>query len=116
MKRLLLVEDEDVILKALKRLLERNHYEVECAASVNEALARELSSFDLILADLRLPGELGTALIPASDPVPVVIMTSHASVRSAVEARRIPRTVHPMRTCRRSRSPKVLAHPALTPP
>lgn len=88
MKRLLLVEDEEVILKALRRLLERNHYEVQCATSVDSALATPLHSFDLILADLRLPGELGTALIPAANPVPVVIMTSHASVRSAVEAMR----------------------------
>ncbi len=88
MKRLLIVEDEDVILKALKRLLERNHFEVHCAGSVQEALAYKLHSFDLILADLRLPGELGTALIGPADPIPVVIMTSHASVRSAVDAMR----------------------------
>jgi len=87
-KRLLLVEDEEVILKALKRLLERNHYLVQCASSADEALAMPLQSFDLILADLRLPGELGTSLIPAANPVPVVIMTSHASVRSAVDAMR----------------------------
>ncbi|MFK7996686.1 MAG: sigma-54-dependent transcriptional regulator [Granulosicoccus sp.] len=88
MKRLLVVEDEEVILKALKRLLERNHYEVHCATSVSAALATPLHTFDLILADLRLPGELGTALIPEADPIPVVIMTSHASVRSAVDAMR----------------------------
>jgi len=87
-KRLLLVEDEEVILKALKRLLERNHYEVHCATSVDGALATPLHSFDLILADLRLPGEQGTALIPVASPVPVIIMTSHASVRSAVDAMR----------------------------
>lgn len=88
MKKLLVVEDEEVILKALKRLLERNHYEVHCAGSVDEALAAQMHSFDLVLADLRLPGEPGTALIPAADPIPVVIMTSHASVRSAVDAMR----------------------------
>ena len=88
MKRLLLVEDEEVILKALRRLLERNHYEVQSATSVDEALKNELHSFDLILADLRLPGDMGTALIPVADPVPVIIMTSHASVRSAVDAMR----------------------------
>ena len=88
MKRLLVVEDEDVILKALRRLLERNHYEVHCASSVDEAIAADLTSFDLILADLRLPGDLGTTMIPLADPIPVVIMTSHASVRSAVDAMR----------------------------
>jgi len=41
-----------------------------------------------VLADLRLPGVLGTEIIVHADPVPVVIMTSHASVRSAVDAMR----------------------------
>ena len=88
MNRLLLVEDEEIILKSLRRLLERNHYEVHCATTVDEALDNELHGFDLILADLRLPGKMGTALIPAAAPVPVIIMTSHASVRSAVDAMR----------------------------
>lgn len=88
MKKILLVEDEDVILKALCRLLERNHYEVNTATTVEQALAAEPQSFDLILADLRLPGAEGTTIIPAAGAVPVVIMTSHASVRSAVEAMR----------------------------
>jgi len=88
MKKLLVVEDEDVILKALKRLLERNHYSIQTATTVEEALQAEPQSFDLILADLRLPGAEGTAIIPSAGAVPVVIMTSHASVRSAVDAMR----------------------------
>ncbi len=88
MKRILLIEDEDVILKALTRLLERNHYSVTTATTVEAASDLHPSSFDLILADLRLPGAPGTAIIPAADPVPVIIMTSHASVRSAVDAMR----------------------------
>lgn len=88
MKRLLIVEDEEVILKALKRLLERNHYEVYTATTVELALQAQPQSFDLILADLRLPGAEGTDIIPSAGAVPVVIMTSHASVRSAVDAMR----------------------------
>ena len=88
MKRILLIEDEEVILKALTRLLERNHYSVTAATTVETAKELHPSSFDLILADLRLPGEPGTTIIPAADPVPVIIMTSHASVRSAVDAMR----------------------------
>ncbi len=88
MKRLLLVEDEEVILKALRRLLERNHFEVQTATTVEQAIEAQPQSFDLVLADLRLPGATGTTIIPLAEPVPVVIMTSHASVRSAVEAMR----------------------------
>ncbi|MFK7855686.1 MAG: sigma-54-dependent transcriptional regulator [Granulosicoccus sp.] len=88
MKRLLLVEDEEVILKALTRLLERNHYDVCAVSTVEEAIKLQPQSFDLVLADLRLPGAEGTSIIPLADPAPVVIMTSHASVRSAVDAMR----------------------------
>ncbi len=88
MKRLLLVEDEEVILKALRRLLERNQFHVETATTVEEAIAAQPQSFDLVLADLRLPGAEGTSVITLADPVPVIIMTSHASVRSAVDAMR----------------------------
>jgi len=88
MSRILIIEDEEVIVKALTRLLERNRYEVTSANSVEEALTLEPRGFDLVLADLRLPGVLGTEIIVHADPVPVVIMTSHASVRSAVDAMR----------------------------
>ena len=88
MNRLLLVEDEDIILKALTKLLVRNHFDVTTASTVEEAIVAQPQSFDLILADLRLPGAEGTDIIPIADPIPVIIMTSHASVRSAVSAMR----------------------------
>jgi len=88
MRRLLLIEDEEVILRALTRLLERHRHDVVAVRDVDAAEALDPRSFDLVLADLRLPGRDGTAVIPLVAPVPVVIMTSHASVRSAVEAMR----------------------------
>lgn len=86
MNSLLLIEDEEVILKALTRLLERHHFDVISCTSVEQALKLEPNSFNLILADIRLPGVAGTEIIRHAAPVPVVIMTSHASVRSAVNA------------------------------
>lgn len=88
MNRILVIEDEELILKALTKLLERNHYDVTTAQTVEAAIEAQPQSFDLILADLRLPGVEGTEIIPIADPIPVVIMTSHASVRSAVTAMR----------------------------
>ncbi len=89
MKRILVVEDEPVIRKALQQLLERNQYVVRSVGSVPEAIEENLSSFNLILADLRLPGAEGTDLIAIAAPVPVLIMTSHASVRSAVQSMKL---------------------------
>jgi len=88
MNRILVIEDEEIILKALVKLLERNRFEVTTAMTVEAAIEAQPQSFDLILADLRLPGGEGTSIIPIADPIPVVIMTSHASVRSAVAAMR----------------------------
>ena len=87
MNRILIVEDEAVIRSALRRLLSRHGYNVSEAGSVAEAeSAFGLTDFDLIIADLRLPGEPGTAIIAKAQPVPVLMMTSYASVRSAVES------------------------------
>ncbi len=87
MNRILIVEDESVIRNALHRLLERNGYEVADAGSVAEAEDQhDLGSFDLVIADLRLPGMPGTDIIAKCDGTPVLIMTSYASVRSAVDS------------------------------
>lgn len=86
MPRILIIEDEVIIRSALKRLLEQNDYEVSEAGSVEECHDLELLDYSLIISDLRLPGEPGTALIESATPVPVLIMTSYASMRSAIEA------------------------------
>jgi DNA-binding NtrC family response regulator len=87
MHRILIVEDESIIRAALKRLLEKHDYRVDDAGSVDEALsAYSLKEYDVIISDLRLPGAPGTDLIPHAGDVPVLIMTSYASMRSAVDA------------------------------
>jgi two-component system, NtrC family, response regulator HydG len=90
MKQILVVEDESVIRSALRRLLERNEYLISEAGSVAEAEANfTLTDFDLVISDLRLPGAPGTDLIQKAGAVPVLIMTSYASLRSAVDSMRM---------------------------
>ncbi|MDO6563911.1 sigma-54 dependent transcriptional regulator [Amphritea sp. 1_MG-2023] len=87
MSRILIVEDESIIRSALRRLLERNDYRVDDAESVDDATRQfNLNDYNLIISDLRLPGAPGTDLIDLAKAVPVVIMTSYASMRSAVDA------------------------------
>ncbi|MES2720656.1 MAG: sigma-54 dependent transcriptional regulator [Pseudomonadota bacterium] len=87
MNHVLIVDDEAVIRSSLKRLLERHNYQVSLAGSVEEALAgAALDSFSLIISDLRLPGAAGITLIDKALDTPVLIMTSFASIRSAVDA------------------------------
>jgi len=85
--QILIVEDEPIIRSELGRLLGRAGHEISDAGSVPEAEARApLDAFDLIIADLRLPGGPGTELIGRCGKAPVLIMTSYATVRAAVEA------------------------------
>ncbi|MCP8899245.1 sigma-54-dependent transcriptional regulator [Gilvimarinus xylanilyticus] len=90
MTKILVVEDEAIIRTALRKLLERNKYDVSEAPSVREATSKfTLSDFQLIISDLRLPGAPGTDLIKLAGDVPVLIMTSYASLRSAVDSMRM---------------------------
>ncbi|WP_163835829.1 sigma-54-dependent transcriptional regulator [Spartinivicinus ruber] len=91
MKHILVVEDESVIRAALGRLLERNKYTVSEAESVDDATKQYdlANDFDLIISDLRLPGAPGTDIINLSGTTPVLIMTSYASLRSAVDTMKL---------------------------
>ena len=87
MSHILIVEDEPVIRSALRRLLTRHEYEVSEAGAVSEAVDQyKLSDFDLIITDLRLPGAPGTDIIPLAEHIPVLVMTSYASLKSAVDS------------------------------
>jgi DNA-binding NtrC family response regulator len=86
---ILVVEDEPVIRSELRRLLVREGHEVSEASSVAEVRRdHQLEDVDLIITDVRLPGEPGTSLIEPEGPR-VLAMTSYATVRSAVEAMKL---------------------------
>jgi DNA-binding NtrC family response regulator len=85
----LVVEDEQVIRTALRRLLERHGYQVSEAGSVKEGLELLAQNrYDIVVSDLRLPGAPGTDLIKATD-TPVLIMTSYSSLRSAIDSMKL---------------------------
>lgn len=89
MSHILVVEDEAIIRNAVRRLLTRHNHEVTEADSIDAAKALDLTSYDMIISDLRLPGGHGTDLIELAGKVPVLIMTSYASLRSAVDAMKL---------------------------
>ncbi|MCG2581274.1 MAG: sigma-54 dependent transcriptional regulator [Marinobacter sp.] len=87
MPRILIVEDEEIIRSAVRKLLQHAGYDVTDAGSVEEAeRSQDPDEFDLIISDLRLPGAPGTELINRAPNTPVLIMTSYASLRSAVDS------------------------------
>jgi two-component system, probable response regulator PhcQ len=66
MNRIMLVDDEENILRALRRVLGRESCEIETFTQPAEALRRaQVANFDLFIADYRMPGLDGVQLLTA---------------------------------------------------
>jgi len=91
--RLLVADDEEAIRGTLSALLGEEGYEVTAVSSAEEAIAQlGDDSFPLVLTDIRMSGMTGIELLqevkrlhPATE---VIIMTSYASLETAVLALR----------------------------
>jgi len=89
--RLLVVDDEEPQRVMLGRILRRAGFDVVTAANGVEALAElESAAFDLLLTDQRMPEMDGLELLDRARRLetspPVVLMTAHGTVSTAVEA------------------------------
>ena len=88
---ILVVDDEEANRLTLERLLGRESYDVQHAASGREALERlREGGVDLVLTDLKMPGMSGIDLLRAvkaiDQDLEVVVMTAYGTVETAVEA------------------------------
>jgi len=88
--RVLVVEDEAYVRDSLVEILRARRFDVSASGSVAEALAHlGRAPVDVVLSDLRMPGADGLELVrrmqTAAPDVPVVILTGHGNVASAVE-------------------------------
>ena len=80
MSRILVVDDEKLIVKGLKFALEQDGYEVDCAYDGEEALKMaEADGYDLILLDVMLPKLSGFEVcsrIREFSAVPIIMLTA----------------------------------------
>ena len=88
--RVLVVEDEAYVRASLEELLRARGFDVGTAPGVDEALeALARAPIDVVLADLRMPGGGGLEMVVRARRqhagVPVLILTAHGTVASAVE-------------------------------
>ncbi len=91
---ILVVDDEPDIRNLLKEILEDEHYDVRVAE--NAEVARRLrieQAPDLILLDIWMPDEDGITLLKDwlndHELCPVIMMSGHATVETAIEATRL---------------------------
>ena len=88
---ILLIDDEAIALSNLSHVFEREGYSVTACKNGEAGLAAmQTKEFDLVLTDLRMPGIDGMEVlrhVRATTPdVPVIMITGHATLDSAVDA------------------------------
>jgi len=86
-KNILVIDDEELIIRSLTKLLEREGYSVLIAKNGTDALAMsEEEDFDLIIADIRMPGINGVDTVDSifknlsqkqKDKIPVIFITGY---------------------------------------
>ena len=92
---ILVVDDEPEIRHLVKEILEDEGYEVSVAENAEQARrARRLRRPDLVLLDIWMPDVDGITLLKEwsgenGPGMPVIIMSGHATVETAVEATRL---------------------------
>ena len=89
--RVLVVDDEASIRDLLSKTLALAEYEVDTAPDASSALDRmRASGYDLLIADLKMPGMDGLSLIRQAKRIksdmPVIIITGFSTESSAIEA------------------------------
>jgi len=91
MDKILVVDDDQNILKVIKMRLEAEGYGVDTATQADEAVKTAKNDvYDLALLDLKLSGKDGIGLMQdlhqINPDMPVLILTAYGTIKSAVEA------------------------------
>ena len=98
-KKILVIDDEELVTESLKKLLKKSGYDVEIAKNGNEAIEKVRDeNFDLIVSDIRMPDLDGVEVIKMireylklknRPVVPEILMTGFASKENLEEAQKL---------------------------
>jgi Response regulator containing CheY-like receiver, AAA-type ATPase, and DNA-binding domains len=88
--RILVIDDDAVACEFLQEALLRDGYEVITYTSALEALKQDLSHYDLLMSDIRMPGMDGLQFLSQVQNkwpnLPVILMTAYGSLETTMEA------------------------------
>jgi len=98
-KKILVIDDDHLVVKSLERLLLGEGYNVICAESGAEALDLiERTDFDLVISDIKMPGVNGIETAhniknvlkeKNKDAAPVIFITGYSDEKSYDEAKKM---------------------------
>ena len=88
--RILLAEDERSLSKALKAILTKSNYSVDCVFDGDEAVSYAMASeYDLVIMDIMMPKQDGISALKEirskGNSVPVLMLTAKAEIDDKVE-------------------------------
>ncbi|MEW6668307.1 MAG: sigma-54 dependent transcriptional regulator [Thermodesulfobacteriota bacterium] len=88
--RIMVIDDDAVACEFLEEALSREGYKVRSFTSAEEALQEDLSHYDLLISDIRMPGMDGLGLLhhvrEHRPHLPVIMVTAYGSLETTMEA------------------------------
>ena len=97
LKNILVIDDEELIIRSLKKLLEKNGFSVFVAKNGQDGIAMsDVENFNLIIADIRMPGMNGVETVQSIydnlkqsnlKKIPVIFITGYADNDVELKAR-----------------------------
>ncbi len=93
-KKILVIDDEQIVLDSVGRILSEEDYDIETTLRGTEGRALAVQNdYDIVLTDIRMPDIGGMRVLRdvkrAKPSLPVVIITGYATVKSAVQAMKL---------------------------
>jgi len=93
-QKALVIDDEQVVLDSVSKILTDENYEVDVSLSGREGLNWAIQkNYDIVLTDIRMPDIGGMRVLRdikrANPSLPVVMITGYASIQSSVQAMKL---------------------------
>jgi len=95
-KNILVIDDDPLVLKTIKKVLERERYSVEIVKNASDATEKiRNKEFDLLICDVRMPETDGIELIKQVKKIkkdenkldiPTIFITGYASEETPIKA------------------------------